>query len=157
MVMSGQSGGSTQIEMNDTPSPSINCIIYYPSKQLQLMCRNGPTYHLGLPCSWPVHKCSVSLQLCSEAPCTLSISPSPNPEKETTALISKYTVKLLNFRHKKLCCNSPKIQTKRPNLRVFPHKDANGIANSEDPDQTAPGKQSDLGLHCLPRPVCPKT
>ena len=34
-------------------------------------------------------------------------------------------------------------------------KNANGIANSEDPDQTAP--QSDLGLHCLPRPVCPKT
>ena len=25
--------------------------------------------------------------------------------------------------------------------------DANGIANSEDPD---------LGLHCLPRPICPK-
>ena len=39
---------------------------------------------------------------------------------------------------KKLCCNLPKIQEKRPNLRVFRHKDANGIANSEDPDQTAP-------------------
>ena len=37
---------------------------------------------------------------------------------------------------------------------VFRQKDANGIANSEDPDQTA---QSDLGLHCLPRPICPKT
>ena len=31
-----------------------------------------------------------------------------------------------------------KIQTKRPNLRVFHHKDENGIANNEDPDQTAP-------------------
>ena len=31
-----------------------------------------------------------------------------------------------------------KIQTKRPNLRVFHQKDANGIANSEDPDQTTP-------------------
>ena len=30
--------------------------------------------------------------------------------------------------------------------------DAEGIANSVDPDQ-----QSDLGLQCLPRPVCPKT
>ena len=30
--------------------------------------------------------------------------------------------------------------------------DAERIANSIDPDQ-----QSDLGLHCLPRPVCPKT
>ena len=39
---------------------------------------------------------------------------------------------------RKLCCNLPKIQTKRPNLRVFCKIDANGIANSEDPDQTAP-------------------
>ena len=38
---------------------------------------------------------------------------------------------------RKLCCNLPKIQTKRPNLRVFRQKDANGITNSEDPDQTA--------------------
>ena len=37
-----------------------------------------------------------------------------------------------------LCCNLPKIQTKRPNIRVFYQKDVNGIANSEDPDQTAP-------------------
>ena len=52
-------------------------------------------------------------------------------------------------------CNLPKIQEKRPNLRIFCQKDANGIANSsEDPDQT---EQSDLGLHCLPRPICPKT
>ena len=35
-------------------------------------------------------------------------------------------------------CNLPKIQTKRSNLRVFCQKDANRIANSEDPDQTAP-------------------
>ena len=52
---------------------------------------------------------------------------------------------------RKLCCNLPKIQTKRPNLRVFCQKDANGIANSEDPDQTA------VGLHCLPIHICPKT
>ena len=39
---------------------------------------------------------------------------------------------------RKLCCNLRKIHTKRPNLRVFRQKDANGIANSEDPDQTAP-------------------
>ena len=29
--------------------------------------------------------------------------------------------------------------------------DADGMANSVDPDQT------DLGLHCLPRPICLKT
>ena len=39
---------------------------------------------------------------------------------------------------RKLCCFLPKIQTKRPNLKVFYQNDANGIANSEDPDQTAP-------------------
>ena len=31
-----------------------------------------------------------------------------------------------------------KFKTKRPNLRVFRQKDAIEIANSEDPDQTAP-------------------
>ena len=35
--------------------------------------------------------------------------------------------------------------------------DAEGMANSVDPDQTAPEEQSDLGLHCLPRHICPKT
>ena len=39
---------------------------------------------------------------------------------------------------RKLCCKLPKIQTKRPNHRILCPKDANGIANSEDPDQTAP-------------------
>ena len=40
---------------------------------------------------------------------------------------------------RKLRCNIPKIQTKRPNLnRVLHQKVANGIANSGDPDQTAP-------------------
>ena len=38
---------------------------------------------------------------------------------------------------RKLCCNLPKIQTKRPKLKIFCQKDANGIANGEDPDQTA--------------------
>ena len=65
----------------------------------------------------------------------------------------KCTVKLQNFQTPENCCN-PK---KRQNLSVFRQKDANGIANSEDPNQTAPQEQSDLGLHCLPRPVCPKT
>ena len=49
------------------------------------------------------------------------------------------TIKFLNFwTLRNICCNLPKTQTKRPNLRVFRLKDANGIANSEDPDQTAP-------------------
>ena len=36
-----------------------------------------------------------------------------------------------------LCCYLPKIQTKKPNLTAFCQNDANGLANSEDPDQTA--------------------
>ena len=39
---------------------------------------------------------------------------------------------------RKHCCNLPKNQTQRPNLRVFHQKDVNDIANSEDPDKTAP-------------------
>ena len=56
-----------------------------------------------------------------------------------------------------LCCNLSKIQRKRPNHGVFCLNNANGIAKSEDPDQISPRRQSDLGLHCLPRPICPKT
>ena len=39
-------------------------------------------------------------------------------------------------------------------------KYADRVANSVDPDQAAPIgllEQSDLGLHCLHTPVCPKT
>ena len=36
------------------------------------------------------------------------------------------------------CCYLPKIQTKRPNIKGICQNSANGIANSEDPDQTAP-------------------
>ena len=39
---------------------------------------------------------------------------------------------------RKLCCNLPKIQTKRPNLRVFRQKDANGKAVNNDPYQSVP-------------------
>ena len=39
---------------------------------------------------------------------------------------------------RKLYCNLPKIQTKSSSLGVFGQKDANEIANTEDPDQTAP-------------------
>ena len=49
-----------------------------------------------------------------------------------------------------LCCKRSKIQTRRFYHGVIPLNDANGIANSADPDQTSP-------LHCIPRPICPKT
>ena len=57
---------------------------------------------------------------------------------DTLHQLSNYR-KVLKFSDaRKLCYNLPKTQTKRPNLRVFCQKDANGIANSENPDQTAP-------------------
>ena len=40
---------------------------------------------------------------------------------------------------RKHCCNLPKIETKTPDHREFLEE------------------QSDLGLHCLPHPICPKT
>ena len=58
------------------------------------------------------------------------------PSQDTEA---RYYCKVPQFSGaRKHCCNLPKIQTKKPNLREFHKKGANGIANSEDPDQTAP-------------------
>ena len=34
-------------------------------------------------------------------------------------------------------------------------QDVDGMANSVDPDQTAPKEQSDQGLHCFLRSSCP--
>ena len=62
-----------------------------------------------------------------------------------------HTVKILNFGHPKIYCNHPKSWTRWCFFRVMHPKYEEGIANSVDPDQTA------LGLHCLPRPVCPKS
>ena len=45
-----------------------------------------------------------------------------------------------------ICCNPPKVRTKWLYHRVMCPKDADGMENSADPDQTAP----------LLRPVCPK-
>ena len=60
-------------------------------------------------------------------------------EGETTENVSEIYRKVPKFSDaRKHCCNLPKIQTKTPNLREFLRKGANGIANSEDPDQTAP-------------------
>ena len=44
------------------------------------------------------------------------------------------------------------IRTESFYYRWIGPKDVDRIANSVDPDQTAP-----LGLHSLPRPACPKT
>ena len=51
---------------------------------------------------------------------------------------AKYRQIPKNWDAKKLCFNLPKIQTKRPNLRIFCQNDAYEMAHSVDPDQTAP-------------------
>ena len=57
------------------------------------------------------------------------------------------TVKFLKIRtSEKKCCNYPKIGTESFYYRVMGLKDADGMANSDE-------EQSDLGLHCLPRPL----
>ena len=48
----------------------------------------------------------------------------------------------------KICCNHSKIWTMWLYHRVMSPYDADGMANSVDPD---------VGLHCLPRPIRPKT
>ena len=50
-----------------------------------------------------------------------------------------------------ICCNHSKIWTMWLYDRAMSSNDADGKANSVDPDQ-----QSGLGLHCLLRPICPK-
>ena len=42
-------------------------------------------------------------------------------------------------------------------MHLMHPKDADGMANSVDPDQTGPNEQSALGLHCLLGPICPNT
>ena len=67
-------------------------------------------------------------------------------DSDTIVLDKRYHKDPKFWDARNLCCNPPKIKTKWPNLIVFSQNDANGIAYSEDPGQTAP-----LGLHCLPR------
>ena len=49
---------------------------------------------------------------------------------------------------RKIGCNHSKIRTKRLNHSVMHPNGEDRMANSVDPDQ-----QSDLGLHCWPRPI----
>ena len=56
----------------------------------------------------------------------------------------------------KLCCNLS-MQTNRPNLRVFHQEDPNGIANSEEPDQTAPRGAVRSGSTLFAQTYCPIT
>ena len=58
---------------------------------------------------------------------------------KTTIAWILFTVKFLNFLMTENFAEIYlKIQTLKPNLRVFHQKDASGITNSVDPDQTAP-------------------
>ena len=66
----------------------------------------------------------------------------------------KGTVKFLNFlTPENFAVIYLKFKQKAQTLGYFVKK-MQMEANSEDPDQE---EQFDLGLHCLPRPICPKT
>ena len=69
-----------------------------------------------------------------------------------TGTESAKTLLLLNFQTPENCAITYLKFKQRGQIKVLRQKDANGIVNSEDPDQTAP-----LGLHCLARPIFPKT
>ena len=69
-----------------------------------------------------------------------------------------YTVKILKHSDiRKFAVIILKVEQGGFFLRVMCPKDAEGIANSVDSDKTDPQEQSDLGMHCLLRPICPKT
>ena len=58
----------------------------------------------------------------------------------------------------KLLTRAVSRQHRSPGIgEILCPKGAYGITNSVDPDQTALKDQSDLGLHCLFRPICPNT
>ena len=70
-----------------------------------------------------------------------------HPQHFTLKSTSLFSIVLLQLMYRKVpkfldtknfCCKLPKIQTKWQNLRLFCQNGAKGIANSEDPDQTAP-------------------
>ena len=69
----------------------------------------------------------------------------PSLRPSTIFLVEKFASEIKDYRKtpkisdaRRLSCSTPKIQIKGPNVRVFLQKDSNGIANSEDLDQTAP-------------------
>ena len=78
---------------------------------------------------------SVGLQFCTEAP----HSPSLSQSLDWWVSDNTFTRKFLNFQTStNFTVSTLKIQTKQFYLGILPINDANGIANSEDLDQTAP-------------------
>ena len=102
-----------------------------------------------------------------------SVFPAPDSPLSNKQQVQIYRKNPKNSDTPKICCNYPKIWTMCLYHWVTLQKDADGMANSVDPDQSDLGlhclqeqsdlglhclqKQSNRGLHCLPRPICPKT
>ena len=62
-----------------------------------------------------------------------------NVDPETIAVnSSNYRKSPKNSDTRKMCCSHPKIWTRWLCRKIMSPKDADGLANSEDPDQTAP-------------------
>ena len=103
--------------------------------------------------AWSVYK-PLDILILQNVSGTFTKANNENEWFGTAANSKRGTVNFLIFGHPKMCCNHSKIWTMWLYHRVMSPNDADGMANSVDPDQT---DCSDLGLHCLPRHVCPKT
>ena len=95
-----------------------------PERRYAIRFSHDTAHLLGNGCDLLIHEATFSDALKEQALLTKH------------RYVYRKVAKFLDAR--KLYRNLPKIQTKWPNLRVFRQKDANGIANSEDPNQTAP-------------------
>ena len=92
------------------------------------------------------------------------MGPGQKPQRPVFSQRGSIITKIFSIYHKvpkfsdarKPCYNQSKIQTKRPNLRVFHQKDAKEKLTKKTQIRLLLEEQSDLGLHCLPRPICPK-
>ena len=73
-------------------------------------------------------------------------------------IVQDYRKTPKNLNTRKNCCNCPKIETMSFYYRVIGPEDEDGMANTVDPDQTAPLGATDLVYTvCQPRHICPKT
>ena len=92
---------------------------------------NGQTERRKLYTSW--HKCRGYYNFCQQHKPCISIQYSDTKNIGNVKFLNLQMPENFAFKFK-----LPKIQIKRPKHRIFCPKDANGTANSEDPDQTAP-------------------
>ena len=130
----------------------VKCLqINWCVKNVKIKCFTVPIYSLYLPASNPIfsgrHHCSSVCGISSLLSISYQICRNVGGGKEgtvathrtvTLTLSCYYCKNPKNLDIRKIWCNHPKIWTIRLYHRVMFLEDADGIANSVDPDQTAP-------------------